>query len=331
MKNLVLIVVLIFMSGCSFMVKTPIVANYENFEKISDYPKKNEISLLLGTPQGEGIHIYNGTSKELLFYYGFAGKFTLSTAQYDSGTAFISYDSERPVDFTYFTSKASGPEISFTKNLSIEALSGALKLGESRIENIYNVLGQPDYLGKRINYENDINNKVAFWDSSKIETKGAIKEKWILIGYDKFGITQDLVWVSSSKDDIKEFGKVSESQVKQLSRIKFVDIIPILDPTAMSTGTKIDPIQVDALIKTSPKNVKEIIEVIGLPTALGIKSYDGDEPMTLSNWSFSVVEMKGKEHNYIPPGANDEEKEKLRQGASYMVMNVDQSRLIFNP
>lgn len=96
----------------------------------------------------------------------------------------------------------------------------------------------------------------------------------------------------------------------------------------MSTGTKIDPIQVDALIKSSPKNVKEIISVLGLPTALGIKSYDGNEPVVLSNWSFSFVEMKGEEHNYIPPMATEEEKEKLKDGVSYMVMSIDQSRLM---
>lgn len=197
MKKIVTIIAATLMSGCSFMVKTPIVANYDNFGKISGNSTKNDIALLLGSPQGEGVHIYDGTLKELQFYYGFAGRFTLSSAQFDSGTAFITYDSNRPVDLTYFTSKATGPEISLTKSLSIKTLAGKLKLGESRIDDVYKVLGNPDYEGKRVKLKNNINHKIAFWDASQLETKGAIKEKWILVGYDAVGITQDLVWVSS--------------------------------------------------------------------------------------------------------------------------------------
>jgi len=310
------------------MVKTPIVANYSNLSKIDSTTTKNNVDVLLGTPQGKGTHIYGGIQHELQFYYGFAGKFTTSTVQYDSGTAFITYGGNHLTELIYFTSKASGPEISFTKNLSIKKLADTIKLGESSIDAVFASLGQPDYVGKRINYQKDIYNRIAFWDATQIETKGAMKEKWILVGYDDSGVVQDLIWVSSSEDEIKEFGEISEQQVKQLSRRTMAGFFPILEPTAMSTGTKIDPVQVDALVKTSPRNVKDIIKVIGKPTALGIKSFEGDPSISLSNWSFSVVEMKGEEHNYIPPIASEKEKNKLSEGKTFMVMSIEQSRLI---
>ncbi|GEM_PF-1570161 len=328
MKTLLVILLAVFLSGCSFMVKTPTVANYGNLPQIDNNTTKNDIAILLGTPQGEGIHIYDGAPHEMQFYYGFAGKLTFNTAQYDSGTAFITYGSNRPLDIIYFTSKATGAEISFTKNLSIKTLANNIKLGESNIEAAISVFGQPDYVGKRINFKKNINHKIAYWDASRLETKGAINEKWIMIGYDNSGITQDLIWVSSSSEDINEFGEISTQQIKQLSRLTIAGFFPVLEPTAMSTGTKIDPVQVDALIKTSPANINDIIKVLGLPTALGIKSFDGDVPMSLSNWSFSIVEMKGREHNYIPPMASEEEREKLEKGQTFMVMSVEQSRLI---
>lgn len=328
MKQIVVVLMISVLAGCSFMVKTPTVANYSNLSRIDSGTTKNDAAVLLGAPQGKGTHIYDGNQHELQFYYGFAGKFTLSTAQYDSGTAFITYGGDHPVELIYFTSKASGPEISFTKTLSVKNLVDSIRLGESTIDAVFASLGQPDYVGKRINYLKNKNNIIAFWDASQIESKGAIKEKWILAGYDESGVVQDLIWVSSSEEDIREFGEISEQQMKQLSRVTVAGFFPVLEPTAMSTGTKIDPVQVDALVKTSPNNVKDIISIIGKPTALGIKSFDGDPSMSLSNWSFSTVEMKGEEHNYIPPMASEEEREQLSEGKTFMVMSVEQSRLI---
>jgi len=328
MKQLLIVLMISALSGCSFMIKTPTVANYENLSRIDGSTTKNDVAVLLGAQQGKGIHVYDGNKHELHYYHGFAGKFTSSTALYDSGTAFITYGSDHPVELIYFTSKASGPEISFSKNLSIKKLADTIKLGESKVDAVFSSLGQPDYVGRRINYKKNIDHKIAFWDSSKIETKGAIKEKWILVGYDESGIVQDLIWVSSSDDDIREFGEISEQQMKQLSRMTVAGFIPMLEPTAMNTGTKIDPVQVDALVNKSPQNIKHIIDILGKPTALGIKSFDGDPSMNLSNWSFSTVEMKGRESNYIPPMASEEERKHLSEGKTFMVMSVEQSRLI---
>ncbi|MDP3012786.1 MAG: hypothetical protein Q8M92_01000 [Candidatus Subteraquimicrobiales bacterium] len=169
---------------------------------------------------------------------------------------------------------------------------------------------------------------MAFYDASQPQNDGAINEKWILIGYDDQQITQDLIWVSSRQDDITEFGTIEPSQLKQLSRMTVAGFLPVLEPQALSTGTRIDPTQVDALIRTKPGHIKQIRDILGNPSALGIKSFKGDPPMLLSNWSYSNIEMKGTEHSFVPTGASEEQRRELEQAPSYMVMHISQSRLM---
>lgn len=314
--------------GCSFNVKTPVVADYQKLNTVQLTSTRNDIELMLGTPQGSGLHIAYDNSYPLSFYYGFAGVFTLSTAKCDSGTAFMSYDGDRPVHILYFTSKASGPEIILNKDLPIKKLVGQLVLGQTNVQAVYDALGPPDYAGKRIDKRTGAVHNVAFYDASQPQNDGAINEKWILIGYDDHQITQDLIWVSSRQDDITEFGTIEPSQLKQLSRMTVAGFLPVLEPQALSTGTRIDPTQVDALIRTKPRHIKQIRDILGNPSALGIKSFKGDPPMLLSNWSYSNIEMKGTEHSFVPTGASEEQRRELEQAPSYMVMDISQSRLM---
>lgn len=328
-KKLLLLLCVVCLSGCSFMIKTPEVANYDNFSQIGGGSTRNDVALLLGTPQSQGLHQIYDKQYDAQFYYGFAGKFTLSTAKYDSGTAYITYDNDEPIDLIYFVSKSTGKEISLKKDLSIKELASNLVLGKTNIQYVFDTIGSADYTGKRKNYIKNITNTVAFWDSSKSETNGTLKEKWLLIGYDSSGTVQDVMWVSSYPSEISAFGQVAEQQVKQISKLSFAALFPVRQPTEMSTGTKIDSMQVDALLNTRPENIHDIIAVLGKPTALGVKSFIGDEPMSLSNWSFSKIEMKGSEHNYVPPSASDEEKEAIaKKGKTFMIMKIDQSRLV---
>jgi hypothetical protein len=328
MKFIAIIITSLLLISCSVMVRTPTIADYDNLNKIDENTSKDDVLILLGTPQGKGVHIYDGTQKELDFYYGFSGTMTATTAQNDSGTAFITYESDRVVDLNYFTSDASGPPRILNKQISIQALANILTLGGTSIRSVYEVLGPPDYEGKRIRFESDKNHKTAVWDASKLGSGGAIKEKWVLIGYDSNEVAQDLLWVSSDEEDIKEFGKISEEKIEGISRTSMAGFFPVLDPRSISAGTKLDVMQVDALMRTSPTNVKHFISVLGQPTALGIKSFDGDEPIIFSNWSFSSAEVLGREHNYIPAGATDEQIAEIHASGSYMIISVDQSRLM---
>jgi hypothetical protein len=101
--------------------------------------------------------------------------------------------------------------------------------------------------------------------------------------------------------------------------------LPFFEPQSISTSTRIDPAQVDAVLRDSPKNVQAVIAAIGPPSARGIKSYATDAPMVLSNWSYTRVEMLGHEQRYTRLKEGEAEPQ---DSESYMVMNVTQSRLI---
>ena len=160
-----------------------------------------------------------------------------------------------------------------------------------------------------------------------MESKGAIKEKWLLVGYDENKVIQDLIWVSSDAKDIKAFGEVTEQQMKQMSRTVIAGFLPVLEATGLDTGTKIDVVQVDALLKTNPKNVKDIVKVIGKPSALGIKSFKGDDSLNLSHWSFMKLDVKGQEHNYVPANATEEQRKQMLE-STFTVISIEQSRLM---
>jgi hypothetical protein len=320
---------MLFSTGCSFMAKTPIVADYQKLNLINQMSTKNDVEKMLGTPQGVGVHIVNGHTYDLTFYYGLAGRFSLfGSANIDTGTAFISYQANNLADLLYFTSMATGPKISFDIDFPIKKLSEKLILGKSNISVVCEIMGQPQYKGRWIDKSNKVAHSVFFWDASQIQNNSAIKEKWLLIGFDNQEIVQDLNWVSSMPEDIKDFGEISEQNLKQLTRFTMAGFLPYFEPQSISTSTKIDPIQIDAVLKSNPTNIKTIKDIIGTPTAIGIRSFKNNSPLILSNWSFSKIEMKGYEDNFIPIGASKEEIEKSGQLESYMVMDVTQSRLI---
>ena len=309
------------------MVRTPIVADYQKLNSINQSSTRNEIELMLGSPQGTGLHMVDGQVYDLSFYYGLSGKFTFSSAQFDSGTSFITYQSGELKGILYFTSKSTDPEISFSIELPIKPFLEKLVIGQSNINLAYEILGQPQYKGRRIDKDKGILHNLAFWGTSQPQNNASMKEKWILLGVDNQNIIQDIIWVSSYPEDIKAFGEVGEQQLKQVSRL-IPGFLPYYDPQSISTSTKIDPVQVDALLKTNPTNIKAVKEVLGLPTAIGIKNLMNNSPMILSNWTFSKIDIKGHEDIFIPPGISEEEKERLEQQKSYMVMDVVQSLLL---
>lgn len=328
-KWLAVLVILFFSTGCSFMVKTPIVADYQKLNQLNQMSTRNDVEVMLGTPQGIGVHVVNSHAYDLVFYSGLAGKFSLfGSANVDSGTAFISYQGKDLVDLLYFTSLSTGPEISFEMDFPITKLSDKLILGKSNINVVYEIMGQPPYKGRWIDNTNKISHNTVFWDASEAQKDGAIKEKWLLIGFDNQGIVQDLTWVSSIPEDIKAFGEISEQNLKQITRFTTVLFLPFFEPQSVSTSTKIDPIQVDAILERNPTNIKAFKDVIGAPTSIGIRSIEGNPPIVLSNWTCSKIEIKGTENNFIPFSAPVEERGKIEQRESYMVMDITQTRLI---
>lgn len=192
-KYLVGLVILLLSTGCSFMVKTPVVADYQKLNQINQISTRNDIEIMMGIPQSVGVHIVNGHTYDLIFYFGLSGRLTISSANMDSGTAFISYQAENPVNILYFTSKSTDPKITFNKEFPIKTLSEKLILGQSNISVVYEVMGQPQYKGRRIDKNSEVVHNIAFWDASQVQNNGAIKEKWLLIGFDNQDIIQDLI------------------------------------------------------------------------------------------------------------------------------------------
>jgi hypothetical protein len=327
MKKIILLLFL-FLNGCAFNVKTPVVANYGNLDLIQKHSKKNDVLVLLGGPQGNGVYGKSGSLNELDFYHGLAGRFSTSSANMDSGTAFISYKGDSILDLFYFGSKITGSEIKFEKPINIKLISDSVQIGSSSYSDLIKAVGEPDYIGKRINSATNINHSVAFWDASIVAADGVLREKFLFVGYDNNNIVQDLIWVSSDAEDIKSFGTINDQQMKHLYRNDQAGWgFSVMDPVGLTTGTKLDPIQVDALIRSNPKNVNDVIKIIGKPNALGIKSFKGSNSMRLSNWAYSKVDVKGNEANFIPSNASEEQRAKLND-SNWIVMSIEQTRLM---
>lgn len=328
MRVILIIGVLALVSACSGFVKTPVVADYSNLDLIGSDTKKNDISILLGSPQGIGLYGPRDALNELQFYFGLAGKISSSGADADSGTAFISFNKEQPVDVLYYKSKMTGREIKYAKGLDIAKLANFLRIGSSSIDDLVKEAGVPSFEGRRLNFLDKIEHKIYVWDASQAQQNGSIIEKSLLVGFDNNRIIQDVSWMSSKPEDIMALGQISEQQLKQMFRNLPAGFLPMVESTAFDFGNRVDPVQVNGLLASNAKHIDDFIKVLGKPSALGVRSFLGGSAMRLSNWSFSRIEMKGTEGNFIPSGTSEEYRVKLRaQESLYYVMNVQQYRL----
>ena len=328
MNKFLIYLAIVLLSGCSLNIKTPNVANYENFDLIKIASRKDDVDLLLGTPQGSGVYIKHGLSSELKFYFGFAGTFTSSSMKADYGTAFLSLKDDTLAEFFYFKSKFSDEETPLNNKLDIKPIADLVIIGHTTIDDLFILLGKPDFYGRRLNVKAGISHTLANWDASKIEGNGVMTERWLLVGYDSNRIVQDLVWVSSLKDDIQDFGSLTDQQVKHLYRFDEAGWgLGIPKTFSVNTGNKIDATQVDALIRTNPKKIDDIIKVIGKPTSIGLKDFKSDTPVVLSNWTFFKLDFLGSEANFIPSNATEEQRKEL-SGKVFNIVDTSQTRLM---
>ncbi len=326
-----LLFLMLSVGGCLIDVKTPIVANYQKLQTVQPVSSRSDIESMLGTPQSSGLHMLDGNSYELSFYYGFIGSISSSEARCDSGTAFMTYDKDTPVQVLYFTSTSSDPGIVIRKDLPIKKLMQQMTIGKTNIQTVYAALGVPDYKGRRIDKRAGLIHNVAFYDASHMQYPGAEYEKWLLIGFDDRGAIQDVMWVSSMQDDVAEFGKTAPFPApRQISRTVVTDLlIPMDDPRAFITGGTIDSLQVDALMRTKPTRIEQIRNTIGNPLTLGIKNFKGSSSLMLSGWSYYTMDYKGSEDNYrLSASFPGEPPKESDLGPTYHIVNVAQTRLL---
>jgi len=224
----------------------------------------------------------------------------------------------------YFKSKVSDKEIALRKDLNIKLVADMLQSGDPGFDALTAAIGLPDYTGRRVNFPGNIHHTVGYWEASRSESNGAIKEKWLLVGYDENKTIQDLVWASSDAKDIKAYSDATEQKMSGTAAAGF---LPPLKATDLDTGTRIDAAQVDALLRTNPANVKDIVKLIGKPNALGVKTFKSGDSLNLSNWSFMKVDVKGEERDYAPPNATEEQRKQIRE-STFTVISIEQSRLM---
>ncbi len=322
---LVLFMLTAMLSGCSFNIKTPVVGDYEKLQDIKSTSTQAEVKALVGSPQSTGVHIVNGNQNELDFYSGMYGKFTLSSALYKSGGAFITYNSGIVKNVIQMHRKLEDGELEYGKAIPIKTVVDTIVIGKSNIDSLYAALAQPTSRGKRISSTDKIDHDLAYWDASKIQDDKAIVEKWLLVGFDSNKIIQDVIWVSSVPEDIKEYGEISDNNFKKSN---FPSLFTYSGNPTIENVSKIDAFYVDALIKSKAQNVSDFILKFGLPTAIGLKSFEGEQPLNLSNWTYSKMKISGKTENFIPPNANSLDAANGLVGATFMNMDIKQSRLI---
>jgi hypothetical protein len=325
----VLIILVGLLSACAFHVKTPVVADYQKLNSIDlSQHSRDDIQIKIGQPQGVGIHRIGDKSHEMYFYSGFAGVLSTSSAQYDSGTALVTYESGKPVDVLYYLSSAKGPAIKFDQDIPVKKIAGRLKPETTKIEEIEELLGPPAYQGRWLSATAGTNHRVAYYDSSVVEGDGRIKEKFLLLGYDDNRTVQDVVWVSSFPGDIQDFGEISIQKATQISRTQIVAFFPVDQPLEAETGPKLDPVMIESLLSKQPSNVAKIKEILGKPTAVGIKTFRGEVPLIISSWSQANIKVVGQEKRFVPPSATEEERKDAESSQSYYVMQVNQTRLM---
>jgi hypothetical protein len=115
----------------------------------------------------------------------------------------------------------------------------------------------------------------------------------------------------------------------QISRLDQADWgIVYARPEAFSTNTKIDPGQVEALLRTQPRTMDDITSVLGKPTAYGIKSFKGDEPVLLAHYSHMSLELTGREEKYISPSADEKTRKENLTDEKYHIIDAKQTFLI---
>jgi hypothetical protein len=164
-----------------------------------------------------------------------------------------------------------------------------------------------------------------FYDGSQ-SSSGTMSERWLMLGYDASGIVQDVLWISSLPEDLTEMGEIRSQQLRTLTRTDVAG--PFLSTTVegISTSTRIDPVQVDALLRTQPTALAELTKVLGLPTARGFKAFEGQDTLEIANWSHIASKLLGSESG--PAMINRARSGEAATQSSYAVIELKQTRLI---
>lgn len=286
--------------ACSFNIKTMHVADYGRLDTVSfEEATRNSIERMIGRYQSKGIHVLDGKKYDFYFHFGMAGTFSLSGGNGDIGQVLTTYHEDgRLMEMIYANALVDGEKVEFGAEYPIRLLAEKISVGETSIAIIFETFGRPPFIGRRYNREHGIEHNVAMYDASESGNNKPTIEKWMLVGYDRNGIIQDLVWMSSDQTEIGALGQVEQQKMRMLSGLGLDDTFV---KATVSGDTIVDPVQVDALLSTNPRRLSEITDVLGNPTAIGFKNFKEHEPMVFASYRTDFLEVVGTVNGYVPP------------------------------
>lgn len=329
-NHAVVLAALSLLGSCAVLVKTtevPAVATLESADL--DGMTRTQFEILMGGAQSKGVHIVEGRSLDMLYYFGMKGVMTLfpsQGAQIDSGMAFASFDEdERLEEIVFVRSRFDGPEIKIGGVLPVAKVADHVTLGQTSIAQLEELLGTPSYRGSRFNAASGVRHSLSFFEASKAESSGLLRERWLLAGHDESGVVQDLLWASSFPEDMKSLGEVAPQSLMAMTKLDVSFPLPVVRADSVSSSTKIDPVQVEAIIRTAPTSIDGYIDVLGKPTAVGFKAFSEHEPWLLSHWSYMQSEYLGNEK--LPPMEPSADGREARP-KSFMVLDIQTTRLM---
>lgn len=318
--------------GCVINIKTPSVPSFERLQSAEpEVMSRTDFEILMGTPQSVGIHWLDGTKYALTYYYGIMGQMTVfpgQSAQLDSGMVFAAFDGEDNLsELVYVTSDFDGPKLNLGGgSLSVVDVAEGIEAGVSTIDELESILGEPSYRGRRFSSGHGVHHDLAFFDTSEVGRSGVVKERWLLAGFDEGRIVQDLLWASSFEEELESIGKVELPKLRRMTRMDYGYRYWVTTTESVSSSNRIDPVQVEALLRTQPATIDEYVEVLGTPTARGFKTFEEHEPWAIAHWSHMSTDFIGNERN--PAMDNSVNEDGTPRERTYMVMDVQTTRLM---
>jgi len=318
-------------AGCVYNVKTSAVPRFSALEELDPSEvSQRDFEIAMGSPTSQGLHILDGEALSLTFHYGLIGKlelFPAKSASLDSGMAFASFHpSGKLQELTYFASKFDGPKIPMGGELPIDDIAAVVEVGLTRIGQLETTLGEPSYRGRRFSATTGVEHELAFFDFSASGSSEVYLERWLLVGFDHDEVVRDLIWASSYKSDIASLGDVEPVRARKMTRMDASFPFPLWATESISTSTRLDRVQVEALIESAPSTVGEYVVTLGKPTALGFKVLEDEDPLLLSQWTYLVTKHEGNEDGPRLPLVEGEDPESNL--VNYMVMHVEMTRLM---
>jgi len=326
-RNLLFLATVFLSAGCWVNIKTPLVAQYDRLDSMSlSDADKDSIELALGTPQGVGVHRLGERELSLTFYQGLIGRMSMGgSLQADYGLALVSYEGPKVDQILYARSSRSDPAVPMRGHLPVVALASNLTLGTSSIDDAVRLLGYRAFGGRRVDNKNKVEHDILWYNHSESPlSSGRMKERVVMLGYDKEEIVQDLMWFSSFPEDMKNLGEIDALQFNELSKLSFNLWINYELLGFTTDASAVDAVRVYALLRSQPKKLDTIVEVLGLPTARGMKCFKFQEPLLLAAWASIKSEMMGRELISTP----DPRAPNGQRTTSFSVISMPQNRLI---